>query len=219
MKKILLAIMMLFSISAMCQNTVDFEKLSGGGYTSSMTLNGGVHNYNLPVVTISTSTSVLSVRINDQVYNYVPAKDAITINGVLMTTQTSQQIADLLTTTVFQDGSGGSGGGTTNGVGRDTITTITSGTSSTIPNGTNVVLLNPSSITSAYSLTFPATPHTSNTLTIFFGGTITAGTVITTLTSIANSGQTLNTVNASGSGTFGESWVWKIFNNVWYRIN
>lgn len=120
--------------------------------------------------------------------------------------------------TLFDVRNGGGGGGTTNGVGRDTITTITSGTSSTVPNGTNIILMNPGTITSAYSLTFPATPHSSNTLTVLFGGTVTTGTVITTLTSVANSGQTLNTVSATGMGTFGEPWIWKFYNNVWYRI-
>lgn len=110
-------------------------------------------------------------------------------------------------------GPGGGGGGAA-----DVVTTITSGTSSTVPNGTNIILMNMGSITSAYSLTFPATPHTSNTLTVLFGGTVTTGAVITTLTSVANSGQTLNTVSATGGGTFGEPWIWKFYNNVWYRI-
>lgn len=101
----------------------------------------------------------------------------------------------------------------------DVPQTITTGTSLTVTNGNNIVLFNPSSSITAFSLTAPAVPHNGDYLTILFGGTITTGTVIGTLTFIANSGQTLNTVSPTGSGSFGEPWVWKFYNNVWYRID
>lgn len=110
----------------------------------------------------------------------------------------------------------GGGGG---GVALDASQTIASGTSLTVTNGNNIVLFNPASPITAFSLTTPAIPHNGDYLTIFFGGTITTGTVITTLTVVANGGQTLNTVSATGTGAFGEPWVWKFNNNVWYRIN
>ena len=79
--------------------------------------------------------------------------------------------------------SGGGGGGST----ADSIVTITIGSSSTVTSGYNVVIFNPSSALSTYTLTLPTTWHSSNDVYVYGGGTITSGTVVTTLSIISGS--------------------------------
>lgn len=93
-------------------------------------------------------------------------------------------------TFAYRDSIGGSSG---NFIGRDSVLTITSGTSSTVTNGYNIVRFNPASVMATYSLTLPTTYHTSNKiLLVFDADAITDGSpVITNLTIIAGSGRTL----------------------------
>lgn len=87
---------------------------------------------------------------------------------------------------VNQTGGGGGGGGTL------TRVSITTGTSSTIAASNSLVKFNFSASISAYSLTFPASPADQDVIEIQGGPTITLGNVeVTTLTMVANAGQTL----------------------------
>lgn len=116
--------------------------------------------------------------------------------------------------------SGGSGG---NFVGRDSVVTITSGASSTVTNGYNIVQFNPSSNLGAYTLTTPATWHTSNDIVVVFGGTITSGNPVVTLTVNVQGGQTSVFASALTSQAFtaGEAIRLKFINGqvYVYRIN
>lgn len=65
----------------------------------------------------------------------------------------------------------------------------TSGTSVTINNSTTWLIVNPSATLSAFNITLPATPTDMQRIEINFGGTVTSGTVVTTLTVNPNTGQ------------------------------
>src|ERR1700721_2511001 len=91
--------------------------------------------------------------------------------------------------------------------GQDSTIVITSGSSSTVTNGYNVVQFNPTSVISSYTLTLPTTWHSSNDLLIAFtsNGTITNGSaMVTTLTIVAGSGQTLSQYVVPNTGYAGE---------------
>lgn len=109
------------------------------------------------------------------------------------------------TISVISNGTGGGGGG--GGIGTDSTVTITSGSSSTVTNGYNIVRFNPTSVISSYTLTLPTTWHTSNDLLIVFtaNGTITSGNpMVTTLTIVNGSGQTLSQAVIPTTGNAGE---------------
>lgn len=114
----------------------------------------------------------------------------------------------------------GSGGG--GGIGVDSVVTITSGTSSTVTNGFNVIRFNPTSVMSTYTLTLPATWHTSNNLLIAFtaNGTITAGNpMVTTLTIVNGSGQTISQAVTPTTAAAGEVIVYHLIGTVDQRVN
>lgn len=97
---------------------------------------------------------------------------------------------DTLTTGEINITVAGSAG---NFIGRDSVLTITSGTSSTVTNGYNIVRFNPASVMATYNLTLPTTWHTSNKILIIFDADaiIDGNPVITSLTITQGSGQTL----------------------------
>lgn len=124
--------------------------------------------------------------------------------------------------TVAQSSIGG-GGSSGNFVGRDSVVTITAGSSSTVTDGYNIVQFNPSSVLGSYTLTLPTNWHTNNDVVVVFGGTITSGNPVVTLTVNAGSGQTA-VFNVAISGTSFNSGsalrFHKINSQVYdYRIN
>jgi hypothetical protein len=95
---------------------------------------------------------------------------------------------------------GGSGGSVA-----PVVQTHTSGSTVTVNDGTNVLIINPTSTISSLTITLPATANTDGTLKIFFGGTLTSGSVVTSLTIIGNTGQTILQAAAPTSANAGES--------------
>lgn len=96
---------------------------------------------------------------------------------------------------------------------------ITTGTSTT---GVNIIrnyAFNFSSTIAAYAFTMPAVPFDGMEVGLHFGGTITTGTVVTTLTVSANSGQTLIQNAAPITAVAGDyiMYRWNATNLVWYR--
>lgn len=81
------------------------------------------------------------------------------------------------------------------------IQTHTSGTTVTINNSTTWLIINPSSVLAAVTVTMPATPADGQLIDISFGGTLTTtnAPVVTNLLIVANTGQGL-----IGTGTYGE---------------
>lgn len=112
------------------------------------------------------------------------------------------------------------GGGSGGGIGIDSVVTITSGSSGTVTNGYNVVRFNPSSVIASYTLTLPTTWHTSNNLLISFGGTITAGSpVVTSLTIVNGSGQTLLQSTIPTTANAGEVIQYHLIGTIDQRVN
>lgn len=117
---------------------------------------------------------------------------------------------------------GGGGGAGSGGIGKDSIITITSGTSSTVTSGYNIVQFNPTSVISTYTLTLPTTWHTSNDLVIAFtaNSTITGGsTMVTTLTIINGAGQTLSQSVIPNTAQAGEIIRYHLIGTVDQRYN
>lgn len=95
--------------------------------------------------------------------------------------------------------------------------THTSGATLTIANGVNVLYINPSSTLTALAITLPATP--SNEIAIYFGGTLTGGAVVTTLTISANTGQGIIQWSTPSTADAGDAIIykWNSSNSKWYR--
>jgi hypothetical protein len=109
----------------------------------------------------------------------------------------------------------GGGGGATD---PDLIQSHTSGTSITVGAGTNTILVNPASRLATLSITLPSTAHSSGIVSIFFGGTMTTGEVVGTLTLIAPGGSTILQASQPVEVQAGESIVFKKISSVWRRI-
>lgn len=102
----------------------------------------------------------------------------------------------------------------------DTLQSITSGSTATITDGTNIVYIDPASNLSSLAVTLPARPHPSNEITVYFGGTITSGSVVTTLSFVGNTGQTILQASSPSTvyaGDFAISYRFRTSNSKWYR--
>jgi hypothetical protein len=108
------------------------------------------------------------------------------------------------------------GGG---GSGVDTIQVHTSGTTITVSTGVNILYIDPASTLATLTITLPATPNHTGTLDVFFGGTLTSGNVVTTITISPNSGQTKLEASTPGYVEAGEhiSYQYRVSNTKWYR--
>ena len=100
----------------------------------------------------------------------------------------------------------------------------TTGTSYTITNNNAPIIsltVNPSSKLSSDIITLPSSPSNGQTVTIRFGGTITSGTVVESLTIQPNASQGLLQATTPMSAESGEmiSYEWKASNSKWYRNN
>ena len=110
------------------------------------------------------------------------------------------------------------------GVGGSTLTrqNISTGSSGTVGGGNYIVKFNPSTAISAYALTTPPSPSDKDVMEIEAGGTITSGNVVvTSITIIANTGQSLvQEVNPNGTALLaGEYLKYRYDSSTtsWYR--
>lgn len=103
----------------------------------------------------------------------------------------------------------------------DSIQNHISGTTVTVGNAVNVIYINPASTLATLTITLPATPHTSNVIEIYFGGTMTSGEVVTAITISPNTGQTLLQAGTLSSIEAGEhiSYRWNNSLSKWFRKN
>ena len=104
---------------------------------------------------------------------------------------------------------------------REGVHTITSGTTATINNGAGTVFMDLASLAATFTLTMPSAPNDKDIINIFFGGTITSGTVVTALTLSANSGQTiLGTAISATAALFSSCFRFQYRNSTsqWYRL-
>lgn len=97
---------------------------------------------------------------------------------------------------------------------------ITSGTTTTIGNNINTVTVNPGSTLASHTITLPAAPKNGQEVKIEFGGTLTSGTVVTTLSIAANTGQALIQPSAPTTAVAGDCLIYhyKTANAKWYRV-
>lgn len=102
-----------------------------------------------------------------------------------------------------------------------TSTTITTGTSTTLTasKGTKWVIVDPASTLAAHTIFLPSNPGHGHTLVISFGGTITSGAVVTSLTISPNTGQSILQTSAPTAGAAGGalSYRYNALINKWYR--
>lgn len=112
------------------------------------------------------------------------------------------------------------GTATVSGATVDTIQVHTSGSTVTVSNSTSILYIDPGATIASLTITLPAVPHSSNRLTILFGGTITSGnTVVTSLTISPNSGQAILQATTPSRVESGDpiSYQYRSSNLKWYR--
>lgn len=160
----------------------------------------------LPIVNGGTNNGSLSVTAGTIYYG-----DGTKLVG--LAPGTSSQILHGGTVPSFKDTTAAGGGSFSRQV-------ITTGSSGTVSGGNYIVTFNPSSTLASYSLTLPASPSDMNVVEIEFGGTLTSGSIVTTLTILANSGQTIidNTPPASATADNYLKYRYRTASAQWYRI-
>ena len=96
----------------------------------------------------------------------------------------------------------------------------TSGSTYTIANGVLWLVVNPASTVSSLTITLPPAPGDGQREDISFGGTVSSGTVVTTLVIAANTGQALVQATAPTTATYGQriSYQYNKALAKWYRI-
>lgn len=97
---------------------------------------------------------------------------------------------------------------------------ITSGSSGTVTGGNYIVTIDPASTLAAYTLTLPASPSDMDIVEVNFGGTLTAGMIVTSLIISPNSGQTILDNTPPGMATADNSiyYRYRTANTKWYRL-
>ena len=118
-------------------------------------------------------------------------------------------------TIVFSiSGSGGSGGVSV------VKQTHTSGLTVTVLNSTTWMIINPSVTLSTLNITMPASPSDGQTVDISFGGTLTTGNVVTSLTITPNTGQAILQNSTTSNVEAGEAirYRYNSTNTKWYRL-
>ena len=101
--------------------------------------------------------------------------------------------------------------------------TTTSGTSIIISNQTKDIwlIVDPSTTLATFSATLSAAPIDGQLVTMSFGGTINSGTVVTTISILPNTGQTILQASTPTAVNAGESISYRYSSSIskWYRIN
>lgn len=98
---------------------------------------------------------------------------------------------------------------------------ITNGSSASVTAGISRVVFNPASAIATYTLTLPTSGADGAIIKIYFGGTITSGAVVTSLTIVASGSDSIIQSAAPTTGLAGNyfSYVYNSSNTTWYREN
>lgn len=93
----------------------------------------------------------------------------------------------------------------------------TAGATVTIANSTTILYVDPASTLASLTVTLPATPVNGQEVKISFGGTLTTGTVVTTLSIIGNTGHTVLNGSNLTFADVGEGYIFKFQSstNLW----
>jgi hypothetical protein len=91
----------------------------------------------------------------------------------------------------------------------------------TIPDNKYLAVYDPASLQANATITLPANPIDGQIQVIAFGGAITSGTVVTTLTLATTGGQTINVGTAAATGTVEQPLTFQFLAplNKWYLIS
>lgn len=94
------------------------------------------------------------------------------------------------------------------------------GSTLTVNNASTWVIINPSTTIAALTITMPATPYDTQFIDVTFGGSITSGVVVTAISVIANTGQTLLQPYVLDIVQAGEtlSYQYNLSQKIWYRL-
>lgn len=97
----------------------------------------------------------------------------------------------------------------------------TSGGNVSIPDNISLFIYNPSSTESSATITLPANPIDGQITTIAFGGSVSSGTVVTTLSLSTTGGQTINVGTAAANGMVENPLTFQFVAplNKWYLVN
>jgi hypothetical protein len=95
----------------------------------------------------------------------------------------------------------------------------TSGATVTVTNGVDVLNVNPASTLASSTITLPATANTDGFIEIYFGGTLTSGAVVTSLTISPNTGQTIIQAAVPTSANAGEYIKYRLIGTTWRSSN
>ncbi len=95
-----------------------------------------------------------------------------------------------------------------------------SGATVTVTGGNYILTIDPASTLAAVAVTMPASPNDLEIVEIGFGGTLPAGTVVTSLTILPNSGQTIQDNTPPGNGMADNTLYYRYYTakTVWQRI-
>ena len=95
--------------------------------------------------------------------------------------------------------------------------TITSGSSSAAATDASNIYINPASTLASYTLTLPSVNTEGSLCNIHFGGTLTTGTVVTSLTISAPAGTTILQTAAPTTAVAGACIIYRLHGTIWYR--
>jgi hypothetical protein len=96
------------------------------------------------------------------------------------------------------------------------IQTVTSGSTVTVSNGVGILVVNPSSLLAALTVTFPSTPNDRDYLLMQFGGTMTSGLVVTAL-AVTGAASIIGSVPVATAGMC-SAWIYNVALNKWLRL-
>jgi hypothetical protein len=101
------------------------------------------------------------------------------------------------------------------------VNVVTNGLAHTITRQQHTTIINPATTTASQTITLPSNPSSGHEVRIFFGGTITSGAVVTSLTVSPNTGHTIVQSSAPTTANVGDALIYQFRSatNQWYRIS
>lgn len=99
----------------------------------------------------------------------------------------------------------------------DSIQVYTTGDTVTVDSSVIVLFINPSTTKDTLTIILPLGVNTKNEVQIYFGGTITADTVVTNLSILANTGQSIIQATVPLTAEAGECLVYRYRLTKWFR--
>lgn len=101
-----------------------------------------------------------------------------------------------------------------------TVQVFNAGASAGVNNNINTLLVDPPALLATLSITLPSTPTNGQLVNVSFGGTIINGTVVTALTILPNTGQSILQATTPTSMEAGETIAYRYnsSNSKWYRL-